>query len=109
MPRYLFVVARHEPALFALLQERFAGDETLEVVLDRRERPTSPPTIAIGLVLLGSWAGTGVMRWLGVRYGWFTTSTSWRPWGSSTPPETLPDHRGGSRDVRAQIGPHHET
>ena len=44
MPRYLFVVARHEPALFALLQERFAGDENVEVILDRRERPTSPPT-----------------------------------------------------------------
>jgi hypothetical protein len=42
MPRYLFVVSRHEPALFALLQERFAGDENVEVILDRREQLTSP-------------------------------------------------------------------
>jgi hypothetical protein len=42
MPRYLFIVSRHEPALFALLQERFAGDENVEVILDRRTSTTPP-------------------------------------------------------------------
>lgn len=34
--RYLFIVSRREPGLYALLQERFAGDENVEVILDRR-------------------------------------------------------------------------
>lgn len=36
MPRYLFIVSRTDPALFALLQERFAGDPNVEVIVDRR-------------------------------------------------------------------------
>jgi hypothetical protein len=43
MPRYLFIVSRCEPALFAFLQERFAGDENVQVILDRRTHPPTPP------------------------------------------------------------------
>lgn len=42
MPRYLFIVSRCDPALFDLLTERFAGDENVQVVLDRRTEPTPP-------------------------------------------------------------------
>jgi hypothetical protein len=40
--RYLFIVSRHDPALFALLQERFAGDDNVEVILDRRTQDVPP-------------------------------------------------------------------
>lgn len=46
--RYLFIVSRQEPALFALLQERFAGDANVEVILDRRAQeapPSGPPPV----------------------------------------------------------------
>jgi len=36
VPRYLFIVSRRDPALFELLRERFAEDENVEVILDRR-------------------------------------------------------------------------
>jgi hypothetical protein len=42
MPRYLYVVSRHDPALFELLKERFAGDDNVEVILDRRTQPEPP-------------------------------------------------------------------
>lgn len=46
MPRYLYIVSRHDPALFALLRERFAGDDNVEVILDRRaETPESAPPV----------------------------------------------------------------
>ena len=42
MPRYLFIVSRQDPALFTLLKERFAGDENVEVILDRRAQAVPP-------------------------------------------------------------------
>lgn len=36
MPRYLFIVSRNDPALFTFLTERFADDDNVEVILDRR-------------------------------------------------------------------------
>jgi hypothetical protein len=48
MPRYLFIVSRGEPALFAILTERFAHDENVEVILDRRgvgPPPPEPPAV----------------------------------------------------------------
>jgi hypothetical protein len=46
MPRYLFIVSRQDPDLFRFLEERFAGDENVQVILDRRTepRPTPPPS-----------------------------------------------------------------
>ena len=46
MPRYLFIVSRGNPALFDFLRERFADDENVEVILDRRMRAApSPPAV----------------------------------------------------------------
>ena len=39
MPRYLFIVSSRDPGLFELLKERFADDQNVEVVLDRRAYP----------------------------------------------------------------------
>ena len=36
MPRYLFVVARDHPEVFADLQRQFLGNPDVEVILDRR-------------------------------------------------------------------------
>ncbi len=36
MPRYLFVVARGHPEVYADLQRQFAGNPDVEVVVDRR-------------------------------------------------------------------------
>ena len=37
VPRYLFVVSRRNPELFAYLQVRFADDARVDVILDRRQ------------------------------------------------------------------------
>jgi len=42
MPRYLFIVSRHDPTLFAILKERFADDENVQVILDRRVHAAPP-------------------------------------------------------------------
>lgn len=44
MPRYLFIVARGNSTLFEYLKERFADDEAVEVITDRRAStaPTEP-------------------------------------------------------------------
>lgn len=44
MPRYLFIVARGNTALFEYMKERFAHDENVAVILDRRasSAPTAP-------------------------------------------------------------------
>jgi hypothetical protein len=42
MPRYLYVVSRRDPALFEFLKARFADDENVEVILDRRADPAPP-------------------------------------------------------------------
>jgi hypothetical protein len=39
MPRYLFIVSSRDPGLFELLKERFADDQNVEVILDRRAHP----------------------------------------------------------------------
>jgi hypothetical protein len=36
MPRYLFIVARGHPAVYADLQRQFAGNPDVEVLVDRR-------------------------------------------------------------------------
>ena len=43
MPRYLFIVSRANLALFEYAKERFADDENVEVILDRRVKATAPP------------------------------------------------------------------
>ena len=44
MPRYLFVVARGHPEVYADLRRQFAGNPDVEVLVDRRlsERRESP-------------------------------------------------------------------
>jgi hypothetical protein len=42
MPRYLFIVSRENVALFEYARERFADDENVEVILDRRIKATGP-------------------------------------------------------------------
>lgn len=37
MPRYLFVVARGHPEVYADLQRQFAGNPDVEVLVDRRQ------------------------------------------------------------------------
>ena len=46
MVRYLLIVARTEPDLWRYLKHNFAGDDKVEVVLDRRrgERRRQPGT-----------------------------------------------------------------
>jgi hypothetical protein len=41
-PRWLLVVRRDQPRLYAHLREAFAGVEVVEVILDRRGTETSP-------------------------------------------------------------------
>ena len=36
MTRYLFVLSRRDPELYSYLQERFAGDAAVEIIVDRR-------------------------------------------------------------------------
>jgi len=36
MTRHLFILSRRVPELYSYLKERFAGDEAVEVILDRR-------------------------------------------------------------------------
>jgi hypothetical protein len=43
MPRYLFIVSRGNPGLFEFLRVRFAHDENVEVILDRRTYAARPP------------------------------------------------------------------
>jgi hypothetical protein len=43
MSQYLFIVSRGNPGLFEFLRERFADDENVEVVLDRRTYAVRPP------------------------------------------------------------------
>jgi hypothetical protein len=45
MPRYLFIVSRANLALFEYAKQRFADDENIAVILDRRAGPTGagPP------------------------------------------------------------------
>lgn len=38
MVRYLLIVARNQPELWHYLKNNFAGDEKVEVILDRRRR-----------------------------------------------------------------------
>jgi hypothetical protein len=47
MSPYLFIVSRRDHALFELLKERFAGDDKVEVILDRRMQPEpgAPPGV----------------------------------------------------------------
>jgi hypothetical protein len=46
MPRYLFIVARDNPTLYEYLKERFAGDDAVEIIIDRR-RSGAPATPAV--------------------------------------------------------------
>jgi hypothetical protein len=36
MTRHLFILSRRVPELYSYLKERFAGDDAVEVILDRR-------------------------------------------------------------------------
>jgi hypothetical protein len=45
MPQYLFVVARGHTDLFEYLKERFADDENVDVILDRRGVSQSVPAV----------------------------------------------------------------
>jgi hypothetical protein len=41
MARHLFILSRRDPDLYAYLKERFADDEAVEVIVDRRHAPAS--------------------------------------------------------------------
>jgi hypothetical protein len=43
MPRYLFIVARGNSALFEYIKERFADERNVEVILDRRAAAAPMP------------------------------------------------------------------
>ena len=43
MPRYLFIVSRDEPALYEFAKQRFANDDNIEVIMDRRTSRAPPP------------------------------------------------------------------
>jgi hypothetical protein len=45
MPRYLFIVSQRDPALYALLNERFADDQNVRVILDRRVSDPRTPEV----------------------------------------------------------------
>jgi hypothetical protein len=42
MVRHLFILSRRDPDLYAYLKERFADDDAVEVILDRRHASASP-------------------------------------------------------------------
>ena len=42
MARHLFILSRRDPDLYAYLKERFADDDAVEVILDRRDASASP-------------------------------------------------------------------
>lgn len=42
MARTLFIVSRRHPDLYEYLKERFANDDQVEVILDRRAGPARP-------------------------------------------------------------------
>jgi hypothetical protein len=43
MPRYLFIVSRDQPALYEFAKQRFANDDQIEVIMDRRTSRGPPP------------------------------------------------------------------